>query len=160
MAVVTRARQFIDGLLSFLGLGFRPRDNESAPQDFVPDGFGCAQCHGTEPVRPAELKRDQSLVSDSHFSVTLLWCQACDQRFVSIFTEFVDWNGGDDAQYWDLVPVTETEAAALRVQGEDQDLALLGRLGEGRRRLSSAWPTGGKKRIGWQTGAFMVLEGH
>ncbi|MDI2129570.1 hypothetical protein [Yinghuangia seranimata] len=127
--------------------------------------FGRVECCGGEDAEAAleycfsRLTSEHRVVEDSHFGVSVRVCPSCGQRFVVIFTEFVDWSGGDDAQYFDIVPVTEDEAAAV-VAGNGADLAALGALGAGRRRLSSGWPTGGVKTISWRTGAFNVTEGH
>jgi hypothetical protein len=128
--------------------------------------FGCPQCYGDDAeataafVHAGGLVTDRAVVDDSHFIVSLRRCSACGQAFVSIFTEFVDWSGGDDAQYRDVVPVTPDEVGTLLDQGERLDLRFLGSLGEGRRRLSGDWPSGGAKRVNWRTGAFRVQEGH
>jgi hypothetical protein len=127
--------------------------------------FGCPQCYGDDAEAAAAylqaggLKTEYALIDDSHFIVSLRRCTQCGQMFVSIFTEFVDWSGGEDAQYRDVVPVTPAEAETVRAQGERVDLRFLGELGEGRRRLSTDWPTGGSKRVRWRTGTFRVQEG-
>jgi hypothetical protein len=128
--------------------------------------FGCIQCYGDDAEATLAqfgrggLETDRVIVDDSHFIVSLRGCPSCGQAFISVFTEFVDRSGGDDAQYRDIVPVTPDEAAAVLAQGEQVDLRFLGSLGEGRRRLSSDWPTGGERRVEWRTGAFHVQEGH
>jgi hypothetical protein len=127
--------------------------------------FGCPQCYGDDAESAAAfhaggLKTEQVLLDDSHFIVSLRRCVRCGQAFVSIFTEFVDWSGGEDAQYRDVIPVTPAEAETVRAQGEQVDLRFLGSLGDKRRRLCTDWPTGGSKRIRWRTGAFRVQEGH
>jgi hypothetical protein len=127
--------------------------------------FGCARCHGDDAqaalahIRDQGLPIDRFLVDDSHFIVSLRHCRECRQRFVSIFTEDVDWVGGDDAQYRQVVPITPEEAATLAAQGENVDLRHLGSLGEGRRYLSTSWPTGGEEWVGWGHGFFWVREG-
>jgi hypothetical protein len=128
--------------------------------------FGCPQCYGEDAetarafVEAGGLVTDRTVVDESHFIVSLRRCAACGQPFVSIFTEFVDWSGGDDAQYRDLVPVTADEAQAVLDQGEQVDPRFLGSLGEGRRRLSSDWPSGGRRSVRWRTGAFWVQQGY
>ncbi len=127
--------------------------------------FGCAQCYSEDAnvvyqfLHNGGLKVSQFLIRESHFIVSVGRCCACGQAFVSIFTEFIDWIGSDDAQYSDLVPVTSGEVETLQAQGEKVDLRFLGSLGEGRRRLWTDWPSGGSKRIGWGIGAFEVHEG-
>jgi len=128
--------------------------------------FGCAYCYGEDAQavwtyhRNGGLEPQRRIVDDPHFLVSLRHCRRCGQVFVSIFTEFVDWEDGDDAQYSDVVPVTPAEAATVLEQGEQVDLRYLGSLGEGRRRLSSDWPTGGETEIGWRVGTFWVEQGH
>jgi hypothetical protein len=53
------------------------------------------------------------VIDASHFHVMILACRRCTQRFVSVFTETIDWVDGDDPQYWTLLPLTASEAAAL-----------------------------------------------
>jgi hypothetical protein len=100
----------------------------------------------------------QVIMNESHLGVSLRHCRSCAQTFVSVFTEFIDWSAGDDAQYVTLLPVTNVEAEAL------VDCTLraceIGGLGANRRYLCWEWPTGGKERAFWETGRFQVVEGH
>ncbi|CAM4205033.1 hypothetical protein KIPE111705_44995 [Kibdelosporangium persicum] len=125
--------------------------------------LGCEQCYGEDAEAVLEycvknLETTRSIVSDSHFIVSLRRCPECGQQFVTIFTEFVDWRGGDDAQYFDIVPVTPVEAKYI-VDAKDL-VEDLGALGHRRRHVSKDWPTGGTKRITWKYGPFTVEEGH
>jgi hypothetical protein len=127
--------------------------------------FGCAECYGEDAVTTLEYTRKHfttthRLITDSHYGVSVRECRKCGQQFVAIFTEFVDWSGGDDAQYFDIVPVTPQEAAEAITAGEDVTTRFLGNLGTGRKRLVSHWPTGGPHRILWAHGPFYVVEGH
>lgn len=129
----------------------------------VSDSFGCAACFGEDAealwqARPWQ--HVESLVEESHSGVSLLSCAACGQRFVKIFTEFVDWSGGDDAQHWDVVPISADEARDLSAQGEEVSPQQLGQLGAGRRRLQVDFPTGGARSVRFATGAFWVTQGH
>ncbi|MEU9045304.1 MULTISPECIES: hypothetical protein [unclassified Kitasatospora] len=124
--------------------------------------FGCALCYGEDAREAWErqgdgFEREAEVVDDSHFSVAVRRCRACAQRFVWIFTEFIDWRGGDDAQYNTIMPLTDAEAAGL-VSGSLRPLDL-GALGHNRRHLNQDWPSGGPARLGWKTGPFMVREG-
>jgi hypothetical protein len=129
-------------------------------------GFGCAACYGEDADAVAAaheaggLMWERSIVDDVHFLVSLRRCGVCGQTFVSIFTEFIDWSGGDDAQYRDVVPVTAAEAATIVGQGEGVDLAFLGALGTDRRRLSSDCLTDNPPHARWATGPFWVRPGH
>ncbi|RSM86545.1 hypothetical protein DMH04_12890 [Kibdelosporangium aridum] len=125
--------------------------------------LGCEHCYGEDAETVMEyctknLETTRRIVSDSHFGVSLRKCPECGQQFVAIFTEFVDWQGGDDAQYFDIVPVTPIEAKYI-VNAQDL-LRDLSKLGNRRRRVSSDWPTGGRNRVSWKHGEFHVEEGH
>jgi hypothetical protein len=125
--------------------------------------FGCPLCYGEDPeivsTNHHAVRSTDGIIAESHFMVSLNRCPECGQRFLRVFTEFVDWQGGDDAQYVDVVPITEEEAAAIVRQGEDVDLRYLRDVGTGRRRLSIDWPSNRPRRIGWRAGVFEVREG-
>src|ERR671932_749084 len=57
--------------------------------------FGCELCWPADAraawVARGGLTRLEGLVDESHFIVTILACPRCDQRYVSIFTETIDW---------------------------------------------------------------------
>jgi hypothetical protein len=126
--------------------------------------FGCEQCYGEDAHTVMEwciknLKTVKRIITDSHFGVSIRLCPNCQQQFVAIFTEFVDWTGGDDAQYFDIVPVTPVELA--KIEQADRSLTTdLGGLGSGRKHVASDWPTGETKRIYWKHGVFSVREGY
>jgi hypothetical protein len=103
------------------------------------------------------MRSDPPLVDDPHFIVRIVRCLLCAQAFVRIFTEFVDWAGGDDPQYVTILPVTDAEAIAL-ANGAIPVLRA-GKLGAGRRHLISDWPSGKERRLMWATGEFLVSEG-
>ncbi len=126
--------------------------------------FGCARCSGDDALTAlafctTRLNKTHRLVERSHFSISLRRCPECGQSFAAIFTEFVD-RAGEDAQYFEFVPLTTAEVSSLAAQGARVDLAELGALGSVRRRLSSSWPTGGEKEIAWRTDSLSVREGH
>src|SRR5512143_3770111 len=79
--------------------------------------FGCDACWpadaGTADRVSADLPRHPPLIDESHYSVTIAACARCGQRFVLVFTESIDWAGGNDPQSWAVLPVTEAEAAEL-----------------------------------------------
>lgn len=124
--------------------------------------FGCAHCYADDldPATAAEHGRyelDTSLRDDSHFIVSIRRCKACGQKFISIFTEFVDWAHGEDDQYRTLMPLTDREAEDL-VDGV-RALFKIGDLGATRRYLQSDWPRARPKTVRWARGAFEVREG-
>ncbi|WP_199807857.1 hypothetical protein [Streptomyces sp. NRRL S-350] len=123
--------------------------------------FGCAKCYGEDAQavwrgQHDGFEREAEVVDESHFSVDVRRCRACAQRFVWIFSESVDWMGGDDAQYVTVMPLTAAEAGGL-VAGTLRPLDL-GALGRDRRHLDHDWPTGGPAGLRWNSGSFRVAE--
>ncbi|MFI6867111.1 hypothetical protein [Nocardia sp. NPDC050406] len=123
--------------------------------------FGCEACYGEDPIAASNYYRqcptDELVEDDPHFILRIKHCERCEQRFVSIFTEFVDWSGGEDAMYTTVMPVTEAEAAAISAAA--LSYRQIGELGRGRKHLRSDWPTGKPKRIGWHHSSFQVMPG-
>lgn len=126
--------------------------------------FGCAACYG-EDVETAmdhvlkHARESDRVVDHSHFGVSVRVCGECGQRFVMIFAEYVDWVRSEDPQYFDVVPVTENEAVQVVAAGAGISLDALGKLGHGRRRMSSEWPSGEPKTVSWRSGWFSVRPG-
>jgi hypothetical protein len=81
----------------------------------------------------------------------VLACQACEQHFISVFTETIDWADGDDPQYWQLHPITRGEWKQL-CEGREPDRSVLESLGPARRCLHLAHPKGGPKKVFWSKG--------
>jgi hypothetical protein len=122
--------------------------------------FGCARCYSCPPLDAWVHRREQRLVArpvdESHFSISVLACPQCDQRFVSVFTEEIDWVDGDDPQRWLTVPITGDEAAALIATGASVSAAAVERLAAGRRYLDADFPKGAPTRIAWASGGFFI----
>lgn len=118
--------------------------------------FGCERCWPASAEKAQEargaLAVEAELVDEPHFRVTVRACRGCAQRFVSIFTEMIDWSGGDDSQCWTLMPITQAEASDLVGRGDSLTEASLRSLGPGRRSLIHDFPTGKPPRTGWRTG--------
>ena len=101
----------------------------------------------------ARLTHAEVLIDESHYRVTLLACPACGQRFLSVFTETVDWADSEDPQYWTLLPLEDAEAADLIRRGAATSEADLGALGAGRRSLMRDFPKGvPEPTVYWATG--------
>jgi hypothetical protein len=118
--------------------------------------FGCEICWPDD-ARAAWAARDglirlNDLIDESHFIVAILGCPICAQRYVSIFTETIDWEGGNDPQYWTLMPVTEAEASGLIQRGTSLDEMSLNTPGRGRRSLQRDHPKDGSPRVFWGNG--------
>jgi hypothetical protein len=129
--------------------------------------FGCDKCYDEDPDAAWRhhgvgngVERIAELVDRNHFIISIRQCRVCQQFYVSVFTEFVDWQGGDDAQYHTIVPVTVEEAAILIGRGKQVDLPAIEALGIDRRSLKTSWPTGAaQRRIYWSTGLLDIVEG-
>jgi len=120
--------------------------------------LGCARCTGSDAAAAWAAMRTENLgvlVDESHFGVQLLAC-SCGQRFAVVFTERIDWQGGEDDQTWLALPVSPGEAAELTASGEAEVPALLGRLGQGRRFMVRSFPTGGEIGVWWRQGGFEI----
>lgn len=117
--------------------------------------FGCEDCWPAAAeaawLARSELTPLAELVDESHFHVMILACSRCAQRFLSIFTEMIDWAEGDDAQDWQLLPITEPEAANLSKQGASIETKLEA-LGTGRRSLHRDYPSAAAPRVFWSDG--------
>lgn len=118
--------------------------------------FGCKSCL---PESAAEawktrnaLARELELISESHFHIMILSCRGCGQRFVSVFTESIDWDDGEDPQNWLLLPLTDAEAAWLAARGDAVTGQELEALGPGRRALEYDHPKFGPARTFWSAG--------
>lgn len=118
--------------------------------------FGCERCwpDSAEAAWAARrgLTLESDLIDESHFHVMILACPACSQRFVSVFTERIDWVDGDDPQYWTLLPLTSEEASGLVRQGDSLTEAALNELGRGRKSLRQDHPKGEPSRSYWAAG--------
>ncbi len=118
--------------------------------------FGCERCWPSSADAAWEargaLTHVADLIDESHVHVMILACPNCAQRFLSIFTETVDWMGGDDAQCWKLMPITAVEAADLIHRQDSLTEAELATLGAGRRCLWRDHPTAATPCTFWQTG--------
>jgi hypothetical protein len=75
----------------------------------------------------------------------------CSQRFVSVFTETIDWVDGEDPQFWTLLPIIEQEVLSL-VQADRHLEAVLNALGPQRRSLQRDFPKGEDPTTYWSTG--------
>jgi hypothetical protein len=115
-----------------------------------PETFGCRRCWPSNAKAAWKarfrLEKEVDLIDESHFHVMILVCRACAQRFVSVFTEMIDWEKSDDAQSWSLIPITDEERARLSAAPSEAELE---RLGPARRCLEHDHPTGERARTSW-----------
>lgn len=118
--------------------------------------FGCEHCWPESADAAHDdttrLTRERELIAESHFHVMIRACPACGQRFLSVFTEMIDWVGGDDAQSWGLLPLTAAEADALIARRDALTENDLCAVAPGRRCLHYDHPTGEPARTFWGLG--------
>jgi hypothetical protein len=125
-------------------------------------GFGCDFCWPEDAeaawAARGELGREARLVDESHVGVSIMACPRCSQRFVSVFTETIDWADGDDPQYSTLMPLGAEEVGALASLPEGEVEAAVGKLPADRRSLHNDFPKGGPKRIYWGKGIVVGMH--
>lgn len=124
--------------------------------------FGCERCWpasaDTAWAFRQALSCEADLIDESHFHVVIQACPACSQRFLSVFTETIDWADGEDPQYWVVLPLTAAEAAGLALRAGSIREEEIDALGPGRRCLLRDYPKGGEPSCGW--GAGMAIRWH
>ena len=119
--------------------------------------FGCSRCWPDAPEAAWDARRQYDraaiLIDESHFIVAVLRCTACDQHFVSIFTESIDWNGGNDPQYWTVMPLTKEEVGRLASLRDRLGEADLNALPSDRRSLQRNYPADAEQpTLAWGRG--------
>jgi hypothetical protein len=118
--------------------------------------FGCEHCWPADAAAAwkarSGLSQVEQLIDESHFHVMILACPECDQPFVSVFTETIDWRDGEDPQYWTLLPITETEVRRLVEQRNALSEKELNKLGSGRRCLQRNHPKDLPPQLLWGSG--------
>jgi hypothetical protein len=117
--------------------------------------FGCDSCWPASTESASEARRslsiDARLIHESHFSIIIFSCPKCRQRFVSVFTEMVDWADGEDPQLWTVLPITEQEVTKLSEAG-CRITSMLNALAPQRRSLCRDFPKGEKPTAYWSLG--------
>jgi hypothetical protein len=116
--------------------------------------FGCDVCWpaSADAAWNARASLAQSdLVDESHYHVMVMTCGKCSQSFLSVFTEMIDWQEGNDSQEWTSLPITAAEVALLTAQGEVSE-SLIESIGQGRRSLCHFFPNGSAASTCWSRG--------
>lgn len=121
------------------------------------EGFGCTTCWPESAVEACraqtQLQRIAYLIDESHFIVSLLHCAECSQKFLTVFTELVDWMDGEDPQYRTMIPLKEDEVDLLLSAKPPLSESTLNAMAPDRRSLRSDFPKGFEKpRAYWSSG--------
>jgi len=121
----------------------------------APDTFGCNRCWPSNPddmwTALRMLKLELDLVDESHFMVKVRSCPSCQQQFVSVFAETIDWADGDDPQFWCLLPIMPAETKMLLGTGGEL-ITQLNSLAPERRSLCRDAPKAEAPTCYWGTG--------
>ena len=121
--------------------------------------FGCNLCWPADASSAwgarDSLTRLKELIDESHFIATILACPRYEQQYISIFTEMIDWEDGNDPQYWTLLPITEDEAEGLIQRETPLNEMSLKVLGRARRSLRRDHPKAGSPRVFWGSGVLV-----
>lgn len=94
-----------------------------------------------------------TLIDESHFIVRVMRCGVCGRAWLSVFTEAIDWTGGDDSQRWMYTPLGEEEVGAIRELSERAggvSEADLMKFGTAARTLVRDWPSGQEETVEWK----------
>lgn len=126
-------------------------------KELSPEEFGCERCWPDSAdaawIARGTFAPESTIVDESHFHVMILSCPHCSHRFLSVFTETIDWQDGEDPQYWTLLPLTIAEATALaQNDGPPLDESVLNALGPGRKSLGHNCPKGKEPVSYWGIG--------
>lgn len=120
--------------------------------------LGCARCGGDDAEAAwaaLQHERVDAMIQESHFGIRATRC-ACGQAFVVVFTERIDWSGGEDDQTWLALPVHGVELAELRRADEATLRRRVRELGRGRRFLLRCFPTGAAPGCAWREGGLVI----
>lgn len=101
--------------------------------------------------------RINQLADESHFGAYLIQCKLCDQLFLTIFCETIDWVDGDDPQTWSYTMVTEEEANQVRDLGDSIDDLSIMKLSLPGKTLWRSFPKGEQISLKWSDGPLIVM---
>lgn len=117
---------------------------------------GCERCwpESAEAAWQArgDLREHARWIDESHFNVRVLECSHCTRRYLSVFTESVDWVNGEDPQRWLVAPVSAHEYERAEALFSASLEAALGVVPAERRSLCRDFPSGEDARTFWSNG--------
>ena len=121
----------------------------------IEQDFGCGICWPSSPESAweavSQLSITEFLIDEPHFIVSRRHCPACQQAFVSVMTETIDWMDGEDPQYRTVMPLLEQEANDLAGTSNDIE-SKLRTLAPQRRSLKMDFPKGEPQKMYWSHG--------
>jgi len=125
------------------------------------DGDGCEHCWPSEAeaawASRHMLEQEIQIIEESHFRVAVLKCRNCSQQFLSVFTETIDWQAGEDPMYWTTLPILPSEAKGL-LEGGPVSENTLNSIGPERRSLRHDFPKDEPKTTYWDKGVRVGLH--
>lgn len=117
--------------------------------------FGCLRCWPASAEEAWAAKKSSSidsiLVDEPHYIVSICMCPTCTQRFLSVTTETIDWEDGEDPIYRTFIPITEPEAVLLQKSGRPTE-DMINAIGSALRSLKYDYPKNSKPTMYWSTG--------
>jgi hypothetical protein len=120
------------------------------------DHFGCDFCWPSDANLAYQalsaLEIISYLIDESHYIVTTRSCPNCSQIFLTVFTELVDYIGGEDPQHRIVIPITADELVLLTQNPSGISQRTLESIGAGRRSHQFAHPSGQSVSVYWGTG--------
>ena len=122
----------------------------------VKNATGCKQCWSSDAnwvwEARSRLQKRLDLVDSAHLGVSLVACTQCEQSYLSVFTETINWRGGNDPVHWTLIPIMSVHAIemAKRVKPVSESLLsdICGKASSAQRYSSSS----GESRSYWGVG--------
>jgi len=156
--VLNKAAEYTNSRIElFLNLESEPIDEDTDINSIEHKIFGCQLCMCEDPTSAWNQihKHIATLVDKSHFGLDVMACPSCGQYFLKIFTEFTDFNEGNDLICGDMLPITEEEAARLINDGNKASHEYIESIGSNRRHLTS-----NSIYRRWADGGLRVEEGH
>lgn len=116
---------------------------------------GCSTCWPSSADAAWEtfhsLETDIELVDESHLMIKIRSCRKCAQQFLSVFTETIDWEDGEDPQYWAVIPLTPAEVEQFASKSGIDEATLVALPGT-RQSLRHDSPKGDGPRSYWSIG--------
>jgi len=90
----------------------------------------------------SRLQLVESFIEESHYSVRLLNCPNCGSRFLSVFSEEIDWVDSEDPMQVSIVRLIEADEARVRALSPEYGFEGLNQLRIEGDLWTKTWPSG------------------